>query len=146
MTTRKSVGPLPARKIALRCVSPRSSNHRPSSSSSPMGSSPVNSLNLDAPDQAHFGSSTRVVSPRLESSAGDSLESAGMVERIESLRLENLKVRAIVDIKKDRVNSLRLYMSLSQEEFRLVRMDRDDTRRRLRRLESYLERCLGFRP
>ncbi|GJR44113.1 hypothetical protein Tco_1312216, partial [Tanacetum coccineum] len=65
MTTRKSVGPLPARKIALRHLSPRSSDHRPSSSSSPTGSSPVHSSNLDAPDQAHFGSSTRVVSPRL---------------------------------------------------------------------------------
>ncbi|GKG22964.1 hypothetical protein Tco_0388267, partial [Tanacetum coccineum] len=42
----------------------------------------------------------------------------GMIERIDSLRLENLKVRAMLDIKKGRVNSLRLYMSLSQEEFR----------------------------
>ncbi|GKA35600.1 hypothetical protein Tco_0722091 [Tanacetum coccineum] len=141
MTARKSVGPLPARKIALRRLSPRSSDHHPSSSSLPTGSSTVHSSNLDAPDQAHFGSSTRVVSPRL----GDSSESAGMVERIESLRLENLKVRAMLDIEKDRVNSLRLYMSLLQEEFRQVRMDHDDTRRRLRRLESYLERCLGFR-
>ncbi|GJZ75445.1 hypothetical protein Tco_0639910 [Tanacetum coccineum] len=48
-------------------------DHRPSSSSSP-----------------------------IESSAGDSSESAGMVERIESLRLENLKVRAMLDIEKDR--------------------------------------------
>ncbi|GKE75960.1 hypothetical protein Tco_1542080, partial [Tanacetum coccineum] len=41
-----------------------------------------------------------------------------IIERIDSLRLENLKVRAVLDIKRDRVNSLRLYMSLSQEEFR----------------------------
>ncbi|GJZ25682.1 hypothetical protein Tco_0569935 [Tanacetum coccineum] len=67
-------------------------------------------------------------------------------ERIDSLRLENLKVRAMLDIKRDRVNSLRLHMSLSQEEFRQVRRDRDDTRGRLRRLESYVERRLGFRP
>ncbi|GJX22505.1 hypothetical protein Tco_0226950 [Tanacetum coccineum] len=33
-----------------------------------------------------------------------------------------------------------------EEEFRQVRRDRDDTRRRLRRLESYVERHLGFRP
>ncbi|GKD82550.1 hypothetical protein Tco_1349389, partial [Tanacetum coccineum] len=57
----------------------------------------------------------------------------GMIERIDSLRLENLKVRAMLDIERDRVNSLRLYMSLSQEEFRQVRRDRDDTRGRLRR-------------
>ncbi|GKA69644.1 putative reverse transcriptase domain-containing protein [Tanacetum coccineum] len=58
-------------------------------------------------------------------------ERAGMIERIESLRLENLKVRAMLDIERDRVNSLRLHMSLSQEEFRQVR--RDDTRGRFRR-------------
>ncbi|GJT55968.1 hypothetical protein Tco_0991022 [Tanacetum coccineum] len=69
-----------------------------------------------------------------------------MIERIDSLRLENLKVRAMLDIERDRVNSLRLHMSLSQEEFRQVRRDRDDTRGRLRRLESYVERRLGFCP
>ncbi|GJW60968.1 hypothetical protein Tco_0110303 [Tanacetum coccineum] len=69
-----------------------------------------------------------------------------MIERIDSLRLENLKVRAMLDIERDRVNSLRLHMSLSHEEFRQVRRDRNDTRGRLRRLESYVERSLGFRP
>ncbi|GKC83461.1 hypothetical protein Tco_1139178, partial [Tanacetum coccineum] len=39
---------------------------------------------------------------------------ARMAERIYSLRLENLKVRAMLDIKRDRVNSLHLHMSLSQ--------------------------------
>ncbi|GJU20037.1 putative reverse transcriptase domain-containing protein [Tanacetum coccineum] len=42
-------------------------------------------------------------------------------------------VRAMLDIERDCVNSLRLHMSLSQEEFRKVRRDRDDTRGRLRR-------------
>ncbi|GJR30692.1 hypothetical protein Tco_1106924 [Tanacetum coccineum] len=69
-----------------------------------------------------------------------------MIERFDSLRLENLKVCAMLDIERDRVNSLRLHMSLSQEEFHQVRRDRDDTRGRLRRLESYVERRLGFRP
>ncbi|GKA30789.1 hypothetical protein Tco_0717094 [Tanacetum coccineum] len=69
-----------------------------------------------------------------------------MIERIDSLRLENLKVHAMLDIKRDRVNSLRLHTSLSQEEFRQVPRDRDDTRGRLRRLESYVERRLGFLP
>ncbi|GJX41643.1 hypothetical protein Tco_0256633, partial [Tanacetum coccineum] len=73
-------------------------------------------------------------------------ERAGMIERIDSLRLENLKVRVILDIKRDRVSSLHLHMSLSHEEFRQVRRDRDDDRGRLRRLESYLERRFGFRP
>ncbi|GKA87387.1 hypothetical protein Tco_0809151 [Tanacetum coccineum] len=50
-----------------------------------------------------------------------------MIERIDSLRLENLKVRAILDIERDRMNSLRLRMSLSQEEFsqRHARIIRD---------------------
>ncbi|GKF54650.1 hypothetical protein Tco_0164990 [Tanacetum coccineum] len=60
-----------------------------------------------------------------------SRERSRMAERIYSLRLENLKVRAMLDIERDRVNSLRLHMSLSQEEFRQIRRDRDDTRGRL---------------
>ncbi|GJX61013.1 hypothetical protein Tco_0293913 [Tanacetum coccineum] len=63
---------------------------------------------------------------------------ARMAERIYNLRLENLKVRAMLDIERDRVNNLRLRLRLHR--------DRDDTQRRLRRLESYLERRLGFRP
>nr|GEY67919.1 hypothetical protein [Tanacetum cinerariifolium] len=46
-------------------VSPRSSDHRLSSSSLPTDSLHVHSSGLDAPDQAHSGSLTRVVSPRL---------------------------------------------------------------------------------
>ncbi|GJW76767.1 hypothetical protein Tco_0138449 [Tanacetum coccineum] len=73
-------------------------------------------------------------------------ERASLVERIGSLRLEYLKVRAMLSIERDRVDSLRWHMALSQEEFCQVRRDHDDTRRRLRRLESYVERHLGFRP
>ncbi|GKD09633.1 hypothetical protein Tco_1189318, partial [Tanacetum coccineum] len=53
-----------------------------------------------------------------------------------SLRLEYLKVQAMLSIERDRINSLRWLMALSQEEFRQVRRDRDHTRRRLRGLES----------
>ncbi|GJU18241.1 hypothetical protein Tco_1146207 [Tanacetum coccineum] len=60
--------------------------------------------------------------------------------------LENRKVRALLCIERDRVDSLRHHMALSQEEFRQIRKDRDDARRRLRRLESLVERRLGFRP
>ncbi|GKD16615.1 hypothetical protein Tco_1205773, partial [Tanacetum coccineum] len=65
-----------------------------------------------------------------------------MIERNDCLRLKNLKVHAMLDIERGRVNSLRLHMSLSQKEFRQVRRDRDDTRGRLRRLELYVERRL----
>ncbi|GJS84480.1 hypothetical protein Tco_0751021, partial [Tanacetum coccineum] len=56
-----------------------------------------------------------------------------MAEMIYSLRLENLKVRMMLDIKRDRVSSLLLHMSLLQEEFRQIHRDRDDARGRLRR-------------
>ncbi|GKD01985.1 hypothetical protein Tco_1172259 [Tanacetum coccineum] len=227
LTARKRVGPLTARRLAWRCISPRSLDHRLSSSSSSSDSPPVHSSGLDAPDQAHSGSLTRDLPPRLgypprraprrnsysskasieedteidpietegyteeyeaDTSAGDTVEvgidpmstpiveeeiieparedpsdSSGtrdgivssfedmlidlddvmsrgqrvsMIERIDSLRSKNLKVRAMSVIERDRVNSLRLHMSLSQEEFRQVRRDHDDTRGRLRRLES----------
>ncbi|GJV49277.1 hypothetical protein Tco_1439489 [Tanacetum coccineum] len=65
MTARKRFGPLTAHRLAWRRESPHSSDHRPSSSSLSSDSSPVHSSGLDAPDQAHSGSSTRDVSPRL---------------------------------------------------------------------------------
>ncbi|GKC91267.1 hypothetical protein Tco_1151916 [Tanacetum coccineum] len=73
-------------------------------------------------------------------------ERASLVKRIGSLSLEYLKVQAILSIEKDRVDSLRWHMALSQEEFHQVSRDCDDTRRRLGRLESFVERRLGFRP
>ncbi|GKC80190.1 hypothetical protein Tco_1130964, partial [Tanacetum coccineum] len=73
-------------------------------------------------------------------------ERASWVERIRSLRLKYLKVRAMLSIDRDRIDSLHWHMALSQEEFRRVCRDHDDTQRRLMRLESYVERHLGFRP
>ncbi|GKF54314.1 hypothetical protein Tco_0161224, partial [Tanacetum coccineum] len=57
--------PLPARRLAWRHASPHSSDHHPSSSSSSLDSSPVHSSGLDTPGQAHSGSLTRDVPPRL---------------------------------------------------------------------------------
>ncbi|GJX86156.1 hypothetical protein Tco_0336930 [Tanacetum coccineum] len=65
LTARKRVGPLPARRLASRHASPRSLDHHSSSSSSSSDSSPVHSLGLDASDQAHSGSLTKDLSPRL---------------------------------------------------------------------------------
>ncbi|GKE91030.1 hypothetical protein Tco_1572125 [Tanacetum coccineum] len=65
LTARKRVGPLTARRLAWRCISPRSLDHRLSSSSSSSDSPPVHSSGLDAPDQAHSGSLTRDLPPRL---------------------------------------------------------------------------------
>nr|GEV36438.1 putative reverse transcriptase domain-containing protein [Tanacetum cinerariifolium] len=71
-------------------------------------------------------------------------ERAGLYDRTRSLERENLKLRALLSIERDRVDSLCRHMALSQEEFRQVRKDHDDTQRRLRRLESFVQRCLGF--
>ncbi|GJW74185.1 hypothetical protein Tco_0133555 [Tanacetum coccineum] len=65
LTARKRVRPLPARRLASRHAPPRSPDHHSSSSSSSSDSSPIHSLGLDALDQAHSGSLTRDVSPRL---------------------------------------------------------------------------------
>nr|GEV68619.1 putative reverse transcriptase domain-containing protein [Tanacetum cinerariifolium] len=65
-------------------------------------------------------------------------ERAGLSDRTRSLERENLKVQALLSIERDRVDSLRRHMALSQEEFRQVYKDRDDTRRRLRRLELFV--------
>ncbi|GJY37067.1 retrotransposon protein, putative, ty3-gypsy subclass [Tanacetum coccineum] len=43
----------------------------------------------------------------------------------------------MLSIKRDRIDSIRWHMALSQEEFHQVHRDHDDTRRRLRMLESY---------
>nr|GEW13620.1 putative reverse transcriptase domain-containing protein [Tanacetum cinerariifolium] len=61
------------------------------------------------------------------------VERAGLADRVRSLGRENLRVRALLCIERDHVDSLRRHMALSQEEFHQVHRDRDDTRRRLRR-------------
>ncbi|GKC50519.1 hypothetical protein Tco_1073264 [Tanacetum coccineum] len=71
-------------------------------------------------------------------------ERAGLADKVRSLGWENLRVQALLCIERDRVDSLRRHMALSQEEFRQIRRDHDDTRRILRRLESLVERRLGF--
>nr|GEU76763.1 hypothetical protein [Tanacetum cinerariifolium] len=59
-------------------------------------------------------------------------ERASLSNRTRSLEQENLKVRALLSIERDRVDSLCHHIALSQEEFHQVRKDRDDTQRRLR--------------
>ncbi|GKA62434.1 hypothetical protein Tco_0761953 [Tanacetum coccineum] len=73
-------------------------------------------------------------------------ERAGLTDRIRRLGRENLRIRALLYIERDRVDSLRHHIALSQEEFCQILRDRDDAPRRLRRLESFVERHLGFRP
>nr|GEZ11587.1 hypothetical protein [Tanacetum cinerariifolium] len=64
-------------------------------------------------------------------------ERASLTNRIRRLGWENLSVRALLCIKRDRVDSLCHHMALSQEEFCQIRMDHDDTQRKPKRLESF---------
>ncbi|GKG04288.1 hypothetical protein Tco_0314675, partial [Tanacetum coccineum] len=73
-----------------------------------------------------------------------SRERAGLPDMVRSLRRENLRVRALLCIERDRIYSLHHHMALSQEEFHQVRRDCNDTQKRLSRLESLVERRLGF--
>ncbi|GKA22552.1 hypothetical protein Tco_0708514 [Tanacetum coccineum] len=69
-----------------------------------------------------------------EPTAGDAHDLEGTLYDISHyMSEENLRVQALLCIERDHVDSLRCHMALSQEEFRQVCRDRDDTRRRLRR-------------
>ncbi|GKA70345.1 hypothetical protein Tco_0776409 [Tanacetum coccineum] len=67
------------------------------------------------------------------------------ITEVRSLGRENLRVRALLCIERDHVDNLLRHMALSQEEFHQVCRERDDTQRRLGRLESLVERRFGFR-
>ncbi|GKC15602.1 hypothetical protein Tco_1012384 [Tanacetum coccineum] len=62
--------------------------------------------------------------------------------QLEAGQLMASRERELIDL----VDSLRHHMALLQEEFFQIRKDRDDARKRLRRLKSFVERRLGFRP
>nr|GFB37983.1 hypothetical protein [Tanacetum cinerariifolium] len=64
------------------------------------------------------------------------IDRARLADKVRSLGQENLRVRALLCIERDRVDSLRRHMAPSQEEFCQIHRDRDDTQRRLRRRHS----------
>ncbi|GJV35552.1 hypothetical protein Tco_1408029 [Tanacetum coccineum] len=136
----------------------------------------VHSSGCDASGQTHSGPSTKVASSRLIAPTHADLlpphkrfkDSYSLEESIEE-HMENwedeeeFKAEAsaggtteiVLEAGKlmasgeragltDRIK--RLGMGDLKEEFRQIRRDRDDARRRLRRLESFVERHLGFRP
>ncbi|GJZ69123.1 hypothetical protein Tco_0632673 [Tanacetum coccineum] len=59
--------------------------------------------------------------------------------------MSEVRIDRITDIKTTQ-RQLEARQLVASGERELVHRDRDDTRRRLRRLESYVERHLGFRP
>ncbi|GJS07659.1 hypothetical protein Tco_0364455 [Tanacetum coccineum] len=125
--------------------------------------SPVNSVPLSTPVTGSLAPTRADLLPPLKDSFDSSGTRDGIVRSFEDMPIDlddvvrdfyhhmsEVRIDRIVNIetaqRRDRVSSLRLHMSLSQEEFRQIRRDRDDARGRLRRLESYLERRFGFRP
>nr|GEX11028.1 reverse transcriptase domain-containing protein [Tanacetum cinerariifolium] len=81
-----------------------------------------------------------VIGGIFESIRGDPLilrrerKRASLADRVRRLGRENLRIRALLCIERDYVDGLHHHMALSQEEFRQIHRDRDDTQRRLRRL------------
>ncbi|GJZ57553.1 putative reverse transcriptase domain-containing protein [Tanacetum coccineum] len=111
----------------------------------------------DASGQTHSGPSTRVASSRYgmlrllaECILGEDEEEfkAEFTTCQRFLLIGLLSLRLLRDNwrMRDWVDSLRRHMKLSQEEFCQIRRYRDDVRRRLRRLESFVERRLGIPP
>nr|GEX67518.1 putative reverse transcriptase domain-containing protein [Tanacetum cinerariifolium] len=143
LNVRKIFRPIPARRLSWRRVShhlsdrhssPDSSSSRSPSDQSLSGHTPPDTTNADSsPDLSSSRSpSDQSLCGRHERdhcrSIGDyqlvaSGERASLVERIGSLRLEYLKVRAMLSIERDRVDSLRWHMSLLQEEFHQERQN-----------------------
>nr|GEV00279.1 putative reverse transcriptase domain-containing protein [Tanacetum cinerariifolium] len=99
-------------------------------------------VGIDIPDEIPLQRIEDIKTAQRQLEAGQLIasgERAGFSDTTRSLERENLTVRALLSIKRDRVDSLRRHMALSQEEFCQVRKDRDDTQRRIRRLESFVE-------
>ncbi|GKA28170.1 hypothetical protein Tco_0714338 [Tanacetum coccineum] len=169
----RPVRPLPARRLAWRCVSHHSlDRHSSSDSSSSSAPSDYSLSGHTPPDTTDADSSTPQRFTTSESSLGSSsdrlLDSSSPSSRpsrrrcrspTASVPLPTHVSRSIaptpvdllpphVDISEGvvahpedgieryRIDSIRWHMALSQEEFLQVRRARDDTRRRLRRLES----------
>nr|GEW42555.1 hypothetical protein [Tanacetum cinerariifolium] len=91
------------------------------------------------------GTMEMVVDPLVTSGIPEQLEASQLMASGERCSLTN-RVRALLCIERDQVDSLCHHIALSQEQFHQIRKDHDDARGRLRILESFVERSLGFRP
>ncbi|GJR22188.1 reverse transcriptase domain-containing protein [Tanacetum coccineum] len=170
LTARKRVGPFPTRRLAWRRVSHRSLDRHSlsdfTSDSYSSGSSSDSSLDTSSGSPSNLlsdtssvhssgcnasdlGISDRVIVDTEEGiGIGVKIASSDIKEDEEEFETANRQFEAgqLMASKENRVDSLRHHMALSHEEFRHIRRDHDDSRRRLRRLESFVERLMGFRP
>ncbi|GJT61461.1 hypothetical protein Tco_1004994 [Tanacetum coccineum] len=76
----------------------------------------------------------------------DHLQSAIMVDRIGVLERDNMRLRGMLRVKRERVNSPRHHMSYTQEELRQIRVSHYYDRVEFRRLKTFAMRRLGYRP
>ncbi|GJY88253.1 hypothetical protein Tco_0502881 [Tanacetum coccineum] len=75
-----------------------------------------------------------------------SQQSAAMSKRIGTLERGNMRLRAMLCIKRERIDSPRCHMAYTQEELRQIRRFCYYCRVRFGRLETYARRHLGYRP
>ncbi|GKA83337.1 hypothetical protein Tco_0804932, partial [Tanacetum coccineum] len=71
---------------------------------------------------------------------------AGMLDRIGVLEMDNKRLRGMLCVERERVDSLRRYMLHTQEELRQMRVSRYYDRAEFRRLETFDVRHLGYHP
>ncbi|GJY58196.1 hypothetical protein Tco_0458088 [Tanacetum coccineum] len=71
---------------------------------------------------------------------------AVMLNRIEVLERDNMRLREMLCVERERVNNLRCHMSYTQEELRQIRVSRYYDQAEFRRLKTFAIRRLGYRP
>ncbi|GKB85782.1 hypothetical protein Tco_0958054 [Tanacetum coccineum] len=75
-----------------------------------------------------------------------SQQSAVMLDRIGVLKRDNMRLKAMLCIKRERINSLRRHMAYTQKELRQMRRFCYYNRMEFRMLETYVRRRLGTMP
>ncbi|GKE20552.1 hypothetical protein Tco_1432064, partial [Tanacetum coccineum] len=73
-------------------------------------------------------------------------ERADISERIRTFKRDNMRLKALLCIKRERIDSLQCHMAYTQEDLRQIHRFCYYDRIEFRRLETYARRHLGYRP
>ncbi|GJY37331.1 ribonuclease H-like domain-containing protein [Tanacetum coccineum] len=73
-------------------------------------------------------------------------ERADMSERIRTFKRDNMRLKALLCIERERIDSLQCHMAYTQEDLRQIHRFCYYDRIEFRRLETYARRHLGYRP
>ncbi|GKF28997.1 hypothetical protein Tco_0095339 [Tanacetum coccineum] len=76
----------------------------------------------------------------------EEISSAVMLDRIEVLERDNMRLRAMLGIERELIDSLRCHMAYTQEELRQMHRFHYYDCMEFRRLETYARRRLGYHP